>query len=171
MIVFCRREVKYGNFELTAAMPPLPFPEERFDLIYAYSVFSHLAESVADRWIDELRRVLRPGGALILTTRDRFFLDDLRTYTSDPRQHTAYYLKLRKAFAALDDLTARFDEGRYLFLAVHPDEPVRDVYGEAVVPETYVRSHWSPRFQRSVHVPADRRRQQATWGFLKAPPR
>jgi SAM-dependent methyltransferase len=46
--------------------PPLPFPDQTFDLIYAVSVFSHLSETWAS-WLLELRRVLRPDGLLIAT--------------------------------------------------------------------------------------------------------
>ena len=46
--------------------PPLPFPDQTFDLIYAMSVFSHLSET-STAWLLELRRVLRPSGLLIAT--------------------------------------------------------------------------------------------------------
>jgi SAM-dependent methyltransferase len=44
--------------------PPLPFPAGHFDLIWAVSVFTHLADSWA-RWLCELHRLLRPGGLLL----------------------------------------------------------------------------------------------------------
>jgi SAM-dependent methyltransferase len=52
------------NAVLSGALPPLPYPDEHFDLVYATSVFSHLADSWA-AWLLELRRILRPGGVLI----------------------------------------------------------------------------------------------------------
>jgi SAM-dependent methyltransferase len=44
--------------------PPLDQPGERFDLVYACSVFTHLTDGWA-RWLADLQRVLRPGGILI----------------------------------------------------------------------------------------------------------
>jgi SAM-dependent methyltransferase len=44
--------------------PPLAQPDERFDLVYACSVFSHITDAWA-RWLVELARVLRPGGLLV----------------------------------------------------------------------------------------------------------
>jgi SAM-dependent methyltransferase len=46
--------------------PPLPQPDESFDLIWAVSVFTHLVESWSS-WLLELRRVLKPGGLLVAT--------------------------------------------------------------------------------------------------------
>jgi SAM-dependent methyltransferase len=48
------------------AEPPLPQPDETFDLIWAVSVFTHLVESWST-WLLELRRVLKPGGLLVAT--------------------------------------------------------------------------------------------------------
>jgi SAM-dependent methyltransferase len=46
--------------------PRLPQPNGFFDVVYAFSVFTHLAESSAD-WLLELHRVLKPDGLLIST--------------------------------------------------------------------------------------------------------
>lgn len=46
--------------------PPLPQPDEHFDLIWAMSVFTHLTDYWSD-WLLELHRLLRPDGRLIAT--------------------------------------------------------------------------------------------------------
>jgi SAM-dependent methyltransferase len=46
--------------------PPLPLPDRHFDLIYAFSVFTHLVDSWS-AWLLELRRVLADDGTLIIT--------------------------------------------------------------------------------------------------------
>jgi SAM-dependent methyltransferase len=47
--------------------PPTPYESESFDLIYALSVLSHLSEPLQSAWIAEFRRLLRPGGLLIVS--------------------------------------------------------------------------------------------------------
>jgi SAM-dependent methyltransferase len=46
--------------------PPLPFESEKFDLVYAVSVFTHIDQFWAS-WMVELHRVLAPGGFLVAT--------------------------------------------------------------------------------------------------------
>ncbi len=51
--------------------PPLPLPDEHFDLVYCVSVFTHLVEDAWRGWLEELRRVLKPGGLALVTYHDR----------------------------------------------------------------------------------------------------
>jgi len=47
-------------------VPPLPLATESLDLVYAISVFTHLAATWS-AWLLEVHRVLRPGGIALLT--------------------------------------------------------------------------------------------------------
>jgi SAM-dependent methyltransferase len=64
-------EVKRARFAFVrnGDLPPTPFKSDFFDLIYGISVFTHLSESVQLRWLAELRRVAKPDGLLVLSTR------------------------------------------------------------------------------------------------------
>ena len=46
---------------------PLAMPADHFDFIYAISVFTHLREDYQDAWLEELARVARPDGIVLLT--------------------------------------------------------------------------------------------------------
>jgi SAM-dependent methyltransferase len=48
--------------------PPLALDDASFDLVYAISIWSHFGPTQAERWLDEMRRILKPGGALVFTT-------------------------------------------------------------------------------------------------------
>lgn len=48
---------------------PLPFADESFDTVLSFQVFEHVAN--ASSYLSEIRRVLVPGGHLILVTPDR----------------------------------------------------------------------------------------------------
>lgn len=50
----------------TAAWPPIDQPDASFELIYAFSVFTHLVDSWS-AWLLELHRVLSDDGLLIVT--------------------------------------------------------------------------------------------------------
>ncbi|MAF84268.1 MAG: hypothetical protein CL797_09215 [Chromatiales bacterium] len=57
------------NFATTTEIPHLPFEDRYFDFIYAASVFTHI-DDLAATWLQELRRILRPGGRLYATIHD-----------------------------------------------------------------------------------------------------
>ncbi|MGH9783087.1 MAG: class I SAM-dependent methyltransferase, partial [Terriglobia bacterium] len=67
MIEWCRTHIPSARFTINASLPPLEYPEATFDLVYAVSVFTHLSDEYQRAWIPELRRVLRPGGLLLIT--------------------------------------------------------------------------------------------------------
>lgn len=48
----------------SAERPPLPYPDQHYDLVWAIWVFTHLTDTWA-AWLLELRRILKPGGTLI----------------------------------------------------------------------------------------------------------
>jgi SAM-dependent methyltransferase len=48
------------------AWPPLDVPSGHFDLIWAFSVFTHLTDAWS-AWMLELHRLLKPGGILVAT--------------------------------------------------------------------------------------------------------
>ena len=53
--------------EVIASMQALAFADERFDLILANSVFSHLSARCCVFSLGELARVLKPGGVLVIS--------------------------------------------------------------------------------------------------------
>jgi SAM-dependent methyltransferase len=59
--------IEFYHNELT---PPLAFRDDSFDLIYALSVFTHIPLELQRSWLDELRRILVPGGYLLCTVSD-----------------------------------------------------------------------------------------------------
>ena len=44
--------------------PPLTQPDDSFDLVYAFSVFTHIGDAWS-AWLTELHRVLKPSGLLV----------------------------------------------------------------------------------------------------------
>jgi SAM-dependent methyltransferase len=66
-IEWCSQHLTGGVFCANAPTPPLSYPDSHFDAIYCLSVFTHLDEPMQDAWLEELRRLLRPGGVLLFT--------------------------------------------------------------------------------------------------------
>jgi SAM-dependent methyltransferase len=74
LIEWCRRNYGFAEFRVNPLEGPLPYPDASFDVVYAWSVFTHLSKTIEDRLVTELGRVLRPGGVLIATFHGDFYL-------------------------------------------------------------------------------------------------
>jgi trans-aconitate methyltransferase len=67
-IAWCRQNLHtLGEFDTNEHWPPTLLESAAFDLIYAISVFTHLGEDMQFAWLDELRRLARPGALLLLS--------------------------------------------------------------------------------------------------------
>lgn len=66
-ISWCKDNIKYAEFDINGALPPLRYASEAFDLVYAISVFTHLDEAFQFRWLEELERVTKPEGIVLVT--------------------------------------------------------------------------------------------------------
>jgi SAM-dependent methyltransferase len=91
MIAWCRRNLT-GRFDTNGLEPPLPYEEGTFGLAYAFSVFTHLPERLQHAWIDELGRVLRPGGFLLFSTLGEYYVALDRLIESERAQFDAAQL-------------------------------------------------------------------------------
>ena len=72
--------------------PPLPFPDASFDAMIGLSVYTHLSEEDQFRWLAEHRRILKPGGLLLVTVAaesalKRARLPKMIRYAREMRRH------------------------------------------------------------------------------------
>jgi SAM-dependent methyltransferase len=67
-IEWCRDNIPNITFLSNSLLPPLPCESNSFDCLYCLSVFTHLSRDLHFQWIDELSRVVKPDGYIILTT-------------------------------------------------------------------------------------------------------
>jgi SAM-dependent methyltransferase len=65
-----RKNLPNIDFYTNELAPPLAFENESFDLVYALSVFTHIPLELQRNWLDELHRILVPGGYLLCTVTD-----------------------------------------------------------------------------------------------------
>jgi len=56
------------DFFASSDVPPLPLADGSLDAAYAISIWSHFAPELGLRWFEEMHRLIRPGGNLVLTT-------------------------------------------------------------------------------------------------------
>jgi ubiquinone/menaquinone biosynthesis C-methylase UbiE len=86
-VAWCRDHLDGITFHVNGLAPPLPFADAFLDCVYAISVLTHLSEDRHFDWINELARVVRPGGIVVLTThgdasRDRLLESEKLRYAA-----------------------------------------------------------------------------------------
>jgi SAM-dependent methyltransferase len=67
-IKWARAHVPGVDFFVSPIEPPLPLTDGQLSLAFAMSVWSHYSAAAALRWLNEMARVIRPRGHLLLTT-------------------------------------------------------------------------------------------------------
>lgn len=143
MIDICNKHVRCGNYSVVNPEPPTEFPNESMDVIYAYSVFSHLAEPIHIKWIEEFSRILKPGGMLVVTTMARYFIEycqSLQGRTHESEYHNALAKSFVETQGALDD----YDNGKFLYSAIGGGPVLPgSFYGIALIPRAYVEKEWT----------------------------
>jgi SAM-dependent methyltransferase len=77
LINWCRSNLPFAEVNVNALKPPLRYSDASFDLVYAFSVFTHLPVEMQFAWRDELRRVARPGGYLLLSLHGAAYVEQL----------------------------------------------------------------------------------------------
>jgi SAM-dependent methyltransferase len=74
---WCADNLPFVRAQVNGAQPPLSYAAGSFDLVLARSVFTHLPEPAQQAWLDELRRILKPGGHLLFSVHGEHFARDL----------------------------------------------------------------------------------------------
>jgi SAM-dependent methyltransferase len=77
LAAWCEENLPHMEASAIDPAPPTPYDAESFDLVYALSVFTHLTEASQRRWMEEMRRLLRPEGWLLFTVQGEAFRDRL----------------------------------------------------------------------------------------------
>ncbi len=83
------------EFRLAALDEPLPLRDGEFDVVWSSEVIEHVADTAT--WLSEVRRVLRPGGRLLLTTpshgRVRLALGGVERFSEPLGDHLHLYTR------------------------------------------------------------------------------
>ena len=113
-IAWVRENLPWIETSRTDGMPPLPYADGSFDLVYNHSVMTHLNSAYQDAWLAELRRVLRPGGILTLTVSGRnafqIFLDAFPIGAPEREFHSKNLLSRGIYFIDQDQWSGDFPE-------------------------------------------------------------
>ncbi|MEO8433491.1 MAG: methyltransferase domain-containing protein [Pyrinomonadaceae bacterium] len=112
-----------AEFAANPNNPPTRYPDSSFDFLFSVSVFTHLPETMQFEWLEELRRITRPGGYLALSFHGSNY------YFNIPEEERSAFLK--RGFYYLDS---------------GGTEGLPEFYQTAFHTHDYIRREWSKYF-------------------------
>jgi SAM-dependent methyltransferase len=136
-LAWCGVNIDFAHFVAVPAKPLLPFADQSFDAIVAFSVFTHLHERLHLDYLRELRRIAAPGAVIVLSTHGG---TALHLFARGERK----MLHPPPAIAAAQ--VPRFEDGQFVFIP-YGDQTNIDPYGSAFIPREYIEREWTHLFQ------------------------
>lgn len=129
LIRWCQQVFPDVHWSTNGYLPPLPFADNTFDLIYGISVFTHLDEAFQHAWLKELQRVAAPNALIILSVHGEYVLSFLdETLQQEVHQQGfKYHATMLRGRLKLDGLP--------------------DFYQSAYHTKAYIYQTWSAYFE------------------------
>ena len=132
---WCSSNIKNVSFKKNQLDPPLPYNDEQMDIVYGLSIFTHLSEIKHTEWVDELLRVLKPGGILFITTHGNITRENLTVKEKELFEEGQLVVR------------ANVKEGHRMYVAYQP--------------ETFMHSLFSGKAKILLHTPGTKQ----SWGL------
>ena len=101
---------KYGNKKLSylkGSIEELPFEDHTFDVVVSFETIEHVGEEIQKKFLEEICRVLKPEGTLIMSTPNKAVYTDL-VEGENPFHVKEFYVKEFQEF-----LGSRFSHMEY----------------------------------------------------------
>lgn len=122
-IDWCLKNLTGINFNHNDINAALPYEDDFMDVIFGISVFTHLSEQHHFKWFNELHRVLKPKGIMLLTTQG----DNFKIKLAPP--------ELNKYESGQLVVRGQVKEGHRTFSAFHPNGFMRMLFSNVDILE------------------------------------
>jgi SAM-dependent methyltransferase len=133
-IHWSKKNISFANFQVNGPLPPLPFEKDKFDLVYANSVFTHINEDYQDQWLTELKRVSVNGAILVLTVHGEHIWQ--QTYEANPTDPVIKSCQEQLETKGILFVSNDFWKGRF-----------PDFYQTTYHKQAYIMEHWGKYFE------------------------
>jgi len=125
----CKEKFPQGVFIRNGSEPPIELEDNQFDLIYSYSVFTHLSEINHLAWLKELCRILKPGGKMLHSVKSYEFVRRAKIFS--PQNLVKYEL--------IEPYEQFEIDYPYHYIVDNPNTPE---YGLTIISKNYIMENW-----------------------------
>ncbi len=122
-IEWCSKNLTGISFNNNSLIAQLPYDNEFVDVIYGTSIFTHLSEQLHYDWYNELYRVLKPKGIMLLTTQGDNF--KVKLTDSELKKYNENQLVVR----------GNVKEGHRTYSAFHPKAFMQQLFNNVEILE------------------------------------
>jgi SAM-dependent methyltransferase len=137
-IGWCKENLENIRFNCNGLEAILPYHDNYFDIIYGISILTHLSEESHNAWKNELYRILKPGGILLLTSHGIQFRQKLTP--SEQKLFDSGSIVVRKSRS----------EGHRTYAAFHPPDFMKQLFSAFKIED-----HITPAAERGKWLPQD----------------
>jgi SAM-dependent methyltransferase len=129
-IAICQRDGVLGHLAVSDYVPTsLPFAGTNFDLVYAFSVFTHLSERTARRCLTTIRARMTPASLLVITIR--------------PVEYWTFHSGWDKGYGPAQLIEAHHRTGYAFFPHNRPPIDGDVTYGDTSISLEYIAEQWT----------------------------
>tara|TARA_B100000809_G_scaffold118758_1_gene117051 strand:- start:14439 stop:15242 length:804 start_codon:yes stop_codon:yes gene_type:complete len=136
-IDWCSKNLSDIQFNKNSLIAQLPYDDNFVDVIYGVSIFTHLSEQLHYDWYNELYRVLKPNGIMVLTTQGDQF--KVKLTDSELENYNNNHLVVR----------GNVKEGHRTYSAFHPNGFMKKLFDKVEILEhietEYEGKEWVPQ--------------------------
>jgi len=119
---------QFAEFSVAPLIPPTVYPDNMFDLIFGISVLTHLPEAMQFDWLEELRRITKPGGYVILSIHGEKHFKKMGDEVNQVMSEKGFYYHMQDSY----------NYGKSVNLP--------DFYQNAYHSKKYIRREWGKYF-------------------------
>jgi ubiquinone/menaquinone biosynthesis C-methylase UbiE len=147
ILEICRKTKVEGSLSRIYPTSALSFPQNYFDTVIAYSVFTHLPENIHLHWMKELAKVTKPGAIFAFTLESERFINFIESIDSSNLE-SGWHAGLASYKPMLDQYRSMYSKGEFVYLPTGGgDYREAEVYGDAIVSKNYIENKWSDYFE------------------------
>lgn len=118
LLKWSRKYLTFAKYEVNNLTSRLKFNDAMFDFVYVISVFTHLSKELQFFWMDELKRILKPGGILLITVH------------GITRMHQLSKIQQQQFLAGNLIIAGQLFSGTNLCSTYHPEQYVKKVFAK-----------------------------------------
>ncbi len=130
LVDWCKAHIDGVSWKVMPIHPPSELADNSFDFIYGISVFTHLDRDLQTLWLEELKRILQPGGTILLTLHGRPYCHHINLDEYNRKALTD------TGFLYLSGVTGKWKL-----------DGLPDFYQTAIQTIDHVQREWSDQFQ------------------------